>query len=111
MDIETRQVDLNRKWGLPLKDTIENGRETGFAGRRDVAVILSGVLFLGNFFCLYFIWLNLFPEITGIMRIAFCWVGAYALTWFMTYVARGWARLILALIMIGVQYVIFHYQP
>lgn len=94
-----------------MQNTIKTTRDTDFAGRRDVAVILSGVLFVGNFFCFYFIWLNLFPEITGIMRIAFCWVGAYALTWFMTFVTKGVARLILALIMLGVQYVIFHYQP
>lgn len=79
--------------------------------RRDVTIILSAVLFVINFLFFYFIWLYAFPAITGIMRIVFCWVGAYAFTWLMNYMTKGVWRLILVLIMMGVQYLVFHYKP
>jgi hypothetical protein len=79
--------------------------------RRDVAIILAGVLFVINFLCIYFIWSSIFPEITGILRLVLCWIGAYSMTWFMTYVTKGVSRLVLTIIMVAVQYVIFHYTP
>jgi hypothetical protein len=79
--------------------------------RRDVTIILSAILFVINFMCFYFIWLYAFPGITGIMRLLLCWVGAYAFTWLMTYMTRGVWRLILTVIMLGVQYLVFHYRP
>ena len=79
--------------------------------RRDVTIILSAVLFVINFLFFYFIWLYAFPSITGIMRVVFCWVGAYAFTWLMNYMTKGVWRLILVLIMMGVQYLVFHYKP
>jgi len=84
--------------------------KTGISERRDVAMILAAVLFAINFLGFYCIWLIVFPEMTGIMRVVMCWVGAYALTWIMTYLTKGVSRLILTLIMIGVQYIIFHYR-
>lgn len=94
-----------------MKNRAEVSNGTKISDRRDVAIILSAVLFVINFLCFYFIWSLVFPEITGILRIIFCWVGAYALTWVMTYLTRGVARLVLTLIMLAVQYVIFHYRP
>lgn len=79
--------------------------------RRDVTIILSAVLFVINFLFFYFIWLYAFPTIIGIMRVLFCWVGAYAFTWLMNYMTKGVWRLILVLIMMGVQYLVFHYKP
>lgn len=79
--------------------------------RRDVTIILSAVLFVINFLFFYFIWLYAFPSITGIMRIIFCWIGAYAFTWFMNYMTKGIWRLFLVLFMMGVQYLVFHYRP
>ena len=79
--------------------------------RRDVTMILSAVLFAINFMFFYFIWLYAFPGITGVSRLLLCWVGAYALTWFMNYMTKGVWRLFLTLFMLGVQYLIFHYKP
>ena len=84
--------------------------QPGIAERRDVAIILSAVLFVINFLCFYFIWIAVFPEITGIVRMVICWIGAYALTWVMTYVTKGVSRVILTLIMLAVQYMIFQYK-
>lgn len=36
-------------------------------------------------------------ELTGLLRLALCWLGAYALTWICSYLANGKARLILTL--------------
>ncbi len=78
--------------------------------RRDVALILNAVLFVINYLCFYFIWMMVIPELTGILRLVVCWVGAYSLTWVMTYATKGMSRLVLTVIMIAVQYVIFHYR-
>lgn len=79
--------------------------------RRDVKIILNAALFIINFLFFYFIWLYAFPSITGGARVVLCWVGAYALTWLMNYMAKGVWRLLLVLIMMGVQYLVFHYKP
>lgn len=94
-----------------MQDLKETTKNPGVLERRDVAIILSAVLFGINFLLFYFIWRYAFPGITGIMRVVLCWTGAYALTWVMTYVTKGGARLILTLIMLGVQYFVFHYRP
>lgn len=86
-------------------------RITAMLERRDVAILLSAVLFVINFLLFYFIWLYVFPDLTGMTRMAVCWVGAYAMTWAMTHFAKGLTRLILTLLMLGVQYLVFHYRP
>ncbi len=88
----------------------EVAQNRNISDRRDVAIILSVVLFALNFIFFYFIWLSIFPEMTGALRVVVCWVGAYALTWFMTYVTKGVSRLVLTLIMLGVYYLIFHFR-
>lgn len=93
-----------------MQTTTDSTKKSAFE-RRDVTIILSAVLFIINFLFFYFIWLYAFPGITGIMRIVFCWIGAYAFTWLMTSMTKGVWRLILTLIMMGVQYLVFHYKP
>lgn len=99
------------KGGQSMEKAKTTPPKTGILERRDVSIILSAVLFIINFLLFYFIWLYAFPDMTGIMRIVFCWIGAYALTWLMNYMAKGVWRLILTLIMMGVQYLVFHYKP
>lgn len=94
-----------------MQTTKEPGNSKSILERRDVTIILSAVLFITNFLLFYFIWLYAFPGITGILRLIFCWIGAYAFTWLMTYMTRGLARLVLTLIMLGVQYLVFYYRP
>lgn len=82
-----------------------------FMDRREINFVISTVLFLTNFLLMYFICLRTFPDITGIPRLLLVWVGAYAMTWFMSYVTRGLTRLALSLILIGVLYfVLMHRQ-
>lgn len=94
-----------------MEQTQKTPSKTGILERRDVTIILSAILFIINFLLFYFIWLYAFPEMTGIVRIIFCWVGAYAFTWLMTYMTKGVWRLVLTLIMLAVQFVVFHYKP
>lgn len=84
---------------------------TAVLERRDVVILLSGVLFIINFMLFYFIWIYAFPEMTGFKRLLFCWVGAYAFTWFINRMTKGLERLILTLILLVVQYLVFHYRP
>jgi hypothetical protein len=79
--------------------------------RRDVRVILNAVLFITNFMLIYFLWLKVFPGMTGITRLIACWIGAYAFTWSMTLVTKGVGRLVLAIIFLGTLYMVFHFNP
>jgi hypothetical protein len=82
-----------------------------FLERRPVAIFLNAVLFVCNFLLFYFIWLYAFPDITGLIRVALCWGGAYVLTWIMASLAKGGARLALTVVFLGIVYVVFKYQP
>ena len=75
-----------------MQTTTDPNSKKSILERRDVTIILSAVLFVINFMLFYFIWLYAFPDMTGIVRVVFCWVGAYAFTWLMTYVTKGVAR-------------------
>lgn len=79
--------------------------------RREVRIFLNAVLFIINFLLIYFLWLKVFPGMTGVPRLIACWVGAYAFTWTTTLVFRGPGRLVLSLLLLGVLYVVFSYQP
>jgi hypothetical protein len=79
--------------------------------RRPVRILLNAVLFACNFLLIYFLWLKMFPAITGITRLLLCWIGAYAFTWTMTRVTGGPGRLVLAILFLGVLYVVFRYTP
>ncbi len=79
--------------------------------RREVGIVLNAVQFVTNFILFYFICISVFPDITGLVRLVLCWVGAYTLTWIMTLLAKGAARLLLTLLFLGVLYIVFRYQP
>lgn len=96
---------------MAMQGNEKSTRVTSVLERRDVAILLSAVLFVINFLLFYFIGLYAFPEMTGIARVVLYWVGAYSLTWVMTYLTKGVSRLILTLVMLGVHYVVFHYRP
>jgi hypothetical protein len=77
-------------------------KEENIWERRAVSISLNAVLFMTNFFLVYFIWLLSAPEISGLGRLTVCWVAAYGLTWMMTYVTKGAVRLVLAILLLGV---------
>ena len=79
--------------------------------RREVRIFLNAILFIINFLLIYFLWLKVFPGMTGITRLIACWIGAYAFTWSITYVFKGPGRLVLALLFLGVLYAVFRYNP
>jgi len=85
-------------------------KQENFLERRPVAIALNAVLFITNFFLVYFVLLLSFPEITGPWRVVSCWVAAYGLTWMMTYLTRGAGRLVLALLLLGVLLFVFTFQ-
>lgn len=70
--------------------------------QRAVTIPLNAVMFITNFFLVYFVWLMSAPEMTGLGRIISCWVAAYGLTWMMTYLAKGKTRLVVAVLLLGV---------
>lgn len=82
-----------------------------FMDRRGINLVISAVLFLTNFLLMYFIFQRTFPDIVGISRVLMVWVGAYAMTWVMSYVTRGLARLVLSLTLLGVLYAVLLYRP
>jgi len=94
-----------------MKKQLKPADTTSFLERRPVGVFLNAILFISNFLLFYFIWLYAFPDITGILRVVLCWVGAYVLTWVMAYLAKGAARLALVAVFLGILYIVFKYQP
>jgi len=94
-----------------MKNPHQPAENRSFLEQRAVGVFLSAVLFVCNFLLFYFIWLHSFPDITGLLRVGLCWVGAYALTWVMASLAKGGARLALAAAFLVILYVVFRYRP
>ena len=82
-----------------------------FMDRQVINFGISAVLFLTNFLLMYFVCQRSFPGIAGIPRIILIWVGAYAMTWVMSYATRGLSRLFLSLTMLGVLYSVLLYRP
>jgi len=82
-----------------------------FLEQRFVGVFLNAILFICNFLLFYFVWLYAFPDITGLLRVALCWVGAYVMTWIMSFLAKGVARLVLVVAFLGILYVVFTNKP
>jgi len=84
----------------------------GLLESRAVSIILGAVLFATNFLLFYFIFTFTFKEeLTGLPRLALCWLGAYALTWIICYLAKGTARLALTLFFIGILCFTFMFRP
>lgn len=72
---------------------------------------LSAVLFATHFLLFYFICIFAFEEgFTGLIRLALCWLGAYALTWICSYLVTGKARLILTLLFVCILVVVFMFR-
>lgn len=82
-----------------------------FMDAKAINIGISAVLFVTNFLLMYFVCQRTFPDLVGFPRVAAIWVGAYAMTWVMSYSTRGLARLVLSLIMLGVLYGVLLYQP
>ena len=80
----------------------KTAKQESILERRVVSIPLNAVMFITNFFLVYFIWLLSAPEISGLVRVIGCWAAAYVLTWTMTFATRGAARLVLAIILLGV---------
>lgn len=97
--------------GIPMQKSNKTAEVLSVLERRDVSILLSAVLFGTNFLLFYFIFYNVFKDITGFMRLALCWVGAYAMTWTMTFMAKGAVRLIITVILLGMLFIVFRYQP
>ena len=90
------------------KKQTENGK---FMDRPGINLAISAVLFLTNFLLMYFVCQRTFPGITGITRVIVVWVGAYSMTWVISYATRGMARLGVSLTLLGVLYTVLMYQP
>jgi hypothetical protein len=61
----------------------------------------NALLFLTNFFLMYFIWVVLAPGVTGIARLFPCWLLAFGMTWVMVRLTKITARLFLTLAFLG----------
>jgi len=61
----------------------------------------NALLFLTNFFLLYFIWVVAAPNVTGISRLFPCWLLAFVMTWVMVRLTRVTTRLFLTLAFMG----------
>lgn len=85
-------------------------RPVNFLERRAVSIPLNAVIFITNFFLVYFIWLLSAPEVSGIGRVVTCWIVAYGLTWMMTYLTKGAVRVALAVFLLGVLTFIMTFQ-
>jgi len=57
----------------------------------------NALLFLTNFFLMYFIWVVAVPAVTGLGRLLSCWLLAFVMTWVMVRLTRVTARLFLTL--------------
>jgi hypothetical protein len=84
----------------------------GILEHQATGIFLNAILFATHFLLFYFIFIAVFKdELTGLARIGFCWLGAYALTWICSYLARGKARFALTLLFIGILAVVFMLRP
>lgn len=61
----------------------------------------NALLFLANFFLMYFIWVVAAPGVTGVWRLFPCWLLAFVMTWIIVRMTRVAARLILTLALVG----------
>lgn len=61
----------------------------------------NALLFMVNFFLLYFIWVAAAPGVTGLFRLFSSWLAAFALTWIIARQTRATARIFLTLAFMG----------
>jgi hypothetical protein len=94
------------------KGMIKEVRLPGLLEHQATGYFLSAVLFATHFLLFYFICTFAFrDEFTGLIRLFFCWLGAYALTWICSYLAKGKARLLLTLFFVGILCAVFVFRP
>jgi hypothetical protein len=87
-------------------------RLPGLLEHQATGVFLSAVLFATHFLLFYFVFISAFQEeLTGLVRLGFCWLGAYALTWVCSYLTKGKARLVLTLLFIVILFIVFMFRP
>jgi len=87
-------------------------RLPGVLEHQATGIFLNAILFATHFLLLYFVFISAFKEeLTGVVRLGFCWLGAYGLTWICSYRAKGKARLLLTLSFIGILLIVFIFRP
>ncbi|MFA7404681.1 MAG: hypothetical protein WC007_11830 [Pelobacteraceae bacterium] len=84
----------------------------GLLEHQATGVFLNALMFTTHFLLFYFVFISAFQEeLTGLVRLGFCWLGAYALTWVCSYLAKGKARLVLTIVFIGILGIVFMFRP
>ncbi|OGU14945.1 MAG: hypothetical protein A2076_15680 [Geobacteraceae bacterium GWC2_53_11] len=95
-----------------IQSTKNEIRLPGVLEHQATGIFLSAILFATHFLLFYFIFISAFQEeLTGLVRLGFCWLGAYALTWVCSYLAKGKARLVLTLLFIAILGIVFMFRP
>ena len=84
----------------------------GLLEHQATGIFLNAIQFMTHFLLFYFVFIAAFKEeLTGLVRLGCCWLGAYALTWVCSYLANGKARLVLTIFFIGILLVVFMFRP
>jgi len=84
----------------------------GLLEHQATGIFLNAIQFMTHFLLFYFVFIAVFKEeLTGLVRLGCCWLGAYALTWVCSYLANGKARLVLTIFFIGILLVVFMFRP
>lgn len=87
-------------------------RLPGLLEHQATGIFLSAVLFATHFFLFYFVFITAFnEELSGLLRLGLCWLGAYALTWVCSYLSKGKSRLALTLFFIAILGIVFMFRP
>ena len=87
-------------------------RLPGVLEHQATGIFLNALLFATLFLLFYFAFITAFKEeLTGLVRLGFCWLGAYAFTWVCSYLAKGKARLLLTLFFIAILCAVFVFRP
>lgn len=90
---------------------IKEVRLPGLLEHQATGYFLSAVLFVTNFLLFYFICTIAFKdEFSGLVRLVFCWLGSYGLTWMCSYLTAGKARLVLTLLFVGILVIVFMFR-
>lgn len=87
-------------------------RLPGLLEHQATGIFLNALLFATLFLLFYFVFIAVFKEeLTGLVRLGCCWLGAYVLTWICSYLAKGKSRLALTLSFIGILIIVFIFRP
>ena len=87
-------------------------RLPGVLEHQATGIFLNALLFATLFLLFYFVFIAVFKEeLTGLVRLGCCWLGAYALTWVCSYLAQGKARLLLTIFFIAILCAVIVFLP